>query len=126
MKGPLKVTVVEAKNLKDEDVIGKSDPYIELWLDKNYKQKTTTKSNTINPTYNETFTFHADGQKYLHLKVMDKDLVSDDEIGEGKVELSKIKNGYLETESITDDMLALLTAKSENEINQLFDKIHKN
>ncbi|KAF0536942.1 calcineurin temperature suppressor cts1 [Gigaspora margarita] len=107
MKGPLKVTVVEAKNLKDEDVIGKSDPYIELWLDKNYKQKTTTKSNTINPTYNETFTFHVDGQKYLHLKVMDKDLVSDDEIGEGKVELSKIKNGYLETEVDLPKMLGL-------------------
>ncbi|CAG8450097.1 11717_t:CDS:2 [Racocetra fulgida] len=40
-----------------EDIIGKSDPYIELWLDKNYKQKTTTKNNTVNPTYNETFTF---------------------------------------------------------------------
>uniref|UniRef100_A0A1D1XZC8 Synaptotagmin-9 n=1 Tax=Anthurium amnicola TaxID=1678845 RepID=A0A1D1XZC8_9ARAE len=97
MKGPLKVTVVEAKGLKDEDVIGKSDPYIELWLDKNYKQKTTTKSNTVNPKYNETFTFHADGHKHLHIKVMDKDLVSDDEIGEGKVSLSDIKGGYLET-----------------------------
>ncbi|CAG8787980.1 16279_t:CDS:1, partial [Cetraspora pellucida] len=46
----------EARNLKDEDVVGKSDPYVELWLDKNYKQKTTTKNNTLNPQYNETFT----------------------------------------------------------------------
>ncbi|CAG8832228.1 23210_t:CDS:2, partial [Gigaspora rosea] len=40
---------------------------------------------------------HADGHKHLHIKVLDKDLVSDDEIGEGKVDLSKISGGFLET-----------------------------
>ncbi|CAG8684072.1 20898_t:CDS:2 [Dentiscutata erythropus] len=90
------MSTVKARHLKDEDLVGKSDPYIELWLEKNYKQKTTTKNNTLEPEYNETFTFHADGHKHLHLRVVDKDLVSDDEIGTGKVDLDKIKDGYFD------------------------------
>ncbi|CAG8460174.1 9620_t:CDS:2 [Cetraspora pellucida] len=109
MKGPLKVTVVEAKNLKDEDVLGKSDPYVELWLDKNYKQKTTTKTNTLNPQYNETFTFHCDGHRHLHLRVVDKDMMSDDEIGTGQVNLSDIKNGFAEVWVKLPKMLGLMS-----------------
>ncbi|CAG8722682.1 35853_t:CDS:2 [Racocetra persica] len=109
MKGPLKVTVVEAKDLKDEDIVGKSDPYIELWLDKNYKQKTTTKNNTLNPQYNETFTFNCDGHKHLHIRVVDKDLVSDDEIGVGKVSLSSIHNGYADEWVNLPAMLGLMS-----------------
>ena len=53
--GVLRVTVVEARKLKDKDVVGKDDAYIELYLDKDYKQRTTTIKDTNNPTWNETF-----------------------------------------------------------------------
>jgi len=95
-KGILKVTVVEAKNLKDEDLIGKSDPYIKLILDSKNTQSTTTKSGDLNPTYNECFTFNIDGQKELSIEVWDKDSVTkDDLIGKDKVSLSHaFSKGY--------------------------------
>ena len=52
----LQVTVVEARNLKDEDTLGQNDAYVELYLDKDYKQRTTTIKDTNSPTWNETFT----------------------------------------------------------------------
>ncbi|CAF5119786.1 unnamed protein product, partial [Rotaria sp. Silwood1] len=54
--GTLQVTVVEARNLKDQDTLGQNDAYIELYLDKDYKQRTTTIKDTNSPTWNETFT----------------------------------------------------------------------
>ena len=52
----LQVTVVEARNLKDEDTLGQNDAYVELYFDKDYKQRTTTIKDTNSPTWNETFT----------------------------------------------------------------------
>ncbi|RCI03570.1 hypothetical protein CU098_012954, partial [Rhizopus stolonifer] len=37
----LTLFVVEARKLHGEDLIGKNDPYVELWLDDKYKQKTS-------------------------------------------------------------------------------------
>ncbi len=54
--GALKVTIVEARKLKDKDIVGKDDAYVELYLDKDYKQRTTTIKDSNNPTWNETFT----------------------------------------------------------------------
>ena len=54
--GTLEVTIVEGRNVKDEDVIGKNDAYVELYLDKDYKQRTTTMKNSNNPVWNEKFT----------------------------------------------------------------------
>ena len=58
--GILRVTVVEARKLKDKDVVGKDDAYIELYLDKDYKQRTTTIKDSNSPTWNETFTLFVD------------------------------------------------------------------
>ena len=55
-EGTLQVTVVEARNLKDEDTIGKNDPYVELYFDDDYKQRTSTQKDTNAPTWNETLT----------------------------------------------------------------------
>jgi Ca2+-dependent lipid-binding protein len=54
--GTLQVTVVEARNLKDQDTLGQNDTYIELYLDKDYKQRTSTIKDTNSPAWNETFT----------------------------------------------------------------------
>ncbi|XP_068579911.1 synaptotagmin-1b [Cebidichthys violaceus] len=59
--GKLTVVILEAKNLKKMDVGGLSDPYVKIHLMQNgkrlKKKKTTTKKNTLNPYFNESFSF---------------------------------------------------------------------
>ena len=56
MAGKLTVTIVEAKNLRDEDTVGgANDAFVEVWLDDDYKQRTVTIANSKNPQWNETF-----------------------------------------------------------------------
>ena len=54
-RGTLEVTVVEGRHLKDEDIVGKNDAYVELYLDKDYKQRTTTVQDSNNPNWNQKF-----------------------------------------------------------------------
>ncbi|CAG8440958.1 1031_t:CDS:2 [Diversispora eburnea] len=107
-KGTLKVIVVRGKKLKDEDAIGKSDPYCELWIKKDYKQRTSTKKGTCDPEWNETFTFNVDGDHHLYLRVLDDDIVSDDKIGEAKVDLNEVyKAKYISTDVKLPALLGL-------------------
>ncbi|CAF1043274.1 unnamed protein product [Didymodactylos carnosus] len=90
-KGQLEVTIMEGRRLKDHDIVGQNDPYIELYLDKKYKQRTTTKNNTNDPTWNEKFVFNIHkGDDTIHFDVYDKDLVGKDSIGNGKVKLKHV------------------------------------
>jgi len=51
--GTLEVTIVEGRDLKDEDIVGKNDAFVEVYFDKDYKQRTSTIRNSNNPTWNE-------------------------------------------------------------------------
>jgi len=50
------VTIIEGRHLKDEDIVGHNDAFVEVYLDKNYKQRTTTIQNSNSPVWNEKFT----------------------------------------------------------------------
>ncbi|TSK45837.1 Synaptotagmin-1 [Bagarius yarrelli] len=86
----LTVVILEAKNLKKMDTGGLSDPYvkIQLALDKKKwkKKKTSVKKQTLNPYFNESFTFEVSFDQIqrvqLVISVWDHDNVSrNDAIG---------------------------------------------
>mmetsp|Transcript_2142 Transcript_2142/g.4593 ORF Transcript_2142/g.4593 Transcript_2142/m.4593 type:complete len:134 (-) Transcript_2142:282-683(-) len=96
--GVLTVTVVKATGLADEDLIGKTDPYVKLSLeqdnfvfDKDYGyQQTTVKEGDVNPVWDETFTFNVPtlDNMVLTLQAYDSDVGSgDDKCGKCKIKL---------------------------------------
>ncbi|XP_029317452.1 synaptotagmin-1a isoform X1 [Cottoperca gobio] len=72
--GKLTVVVLEAKNLKKMDVGGLSDPYVKIHLMQNgkrlKKKKTTIKKNTLNPYYNESFSFEVPFEQIQKVQVV--------------------------------------------------------
>ncbi|XP_055030641.2 synaptotagmin-1b [Misgurnus anguillicaudatus] len=72
--GKLTVVVLEAKNLKKMDVGGLSDPYVKIHLTQNgkrlKKKKTTIKKNTLNPYYNESFSFEVSSEQIQKVQVV--------------------------------------------------------
>jgi Ca2+-dependent lipid-binding protein len=95
-QGVLSVTVVEARNLHKEDLGGHNDPFVELWLDEDYKQRSGTQKDTEAPVFNETFTFNIEegsSKHKIYFKVHDKDVAGSDKIGEGKLDVAEAYKG---------------------------------
>jgi len=82
----LTVTVVQGRNLVARDANGLSDPFCSLQMGKN-KYKTKIQERTLNPFWDEVFTFHAlDKKAVLRIKVMDHDKFSANDFM-GKLEI---------------------------------------
>ncbi|XP_034331811.1 synaptotagmin-1-like isoform X3 [Crassostrea angulata] len=85
--GKLTVVVLEAKNLKKMDVGGLSDPYVKIALYQGSKRlkkkKTTIKKNTLNPYFNESFSFEVPFEQIqkvqLYITVVDYDRIGTSE-----------------------------------------------
>jgi Ca2+-dependent lipid-binding protein len=89
--GTLEVVVAAGRRLKDEDTVGKNDSYVEVYLDKKYKQRTTTISNSNDPVWNQRFTFNIQhGDDTIHFDVYDDDVGDKDSIGSCKVKLKHV------------------------------------
>lgn len=98
--GKLQVVILEAKDLKSMDVSGFSDPYVKIALiqegRKLKKKKTTVKKRTLNPYYNENFTFQVAfeniEQTSLIISVWDYDRVGRSEVI-GKCVVGELSSG---------------------------------
>lgn len=85
--GKLTVVILEAKNLKKMDVGGLSDPYVKICLIQNgkrlKKKKTSIKKCTLNPYFNESFSFEIPFEQVpkvnLQVTVVDYDRIGTSE-----------------------------------------------
>ncbi|KAF9135274.1 Arf guanine nucleotide exchange factor syt1 [Mortierella sp. GBA39] len=90
------VEVLRAKDLKREDgLLGKNDPYVEISIGHRLlggqKHKTATAKNQSGDVeFNESFEFNAQPSDELKVKVLDDDLVHDDDIGHTKIPLDTL------------------------------------
>ncbi|XP_060534338.1 synaptotagmin-7 isoform X2 [Cylas formicarius] len=84
----LTLTLLKARNLKAKDINGKSDPYVKVWLqfgDKRVeKRKTAIYKCTLNPVFNDSFSFNVPWEKIrecsLDIMVMDFDNIGRNEL----------------------------------------------
>ncbi|GFG35140.1 hypothetical protein Cfor_09627, partial [Coptotermes formosanus] len=94
--GKLTVVILEAKNLKKMDVGGLSDPYVKIALMQNgkrlKKKKTSIKKCTLNPYYNESFTFEVPFEQIQKVNLM-VTVVDYDRIGTSEP-IGKVVLGY--------------------------------
>ncbi|KAK6777406.1 hypothetical protein RDI58_024123 [Solanum bulbocastanum] len=93
-QGKLTVTVMRATNLKNQEMIGKSDPYVVVYIRPLFKFKTKTIDNNLNPVWDETFELIAEDKETqsLLLEVFDEDIGEDDRMGVTKLPLSELES----------------------------------
>lgn len=98
----LYVYVQEAKGLPAKDYNGLSDPYVKLQLGKS-KARTRVIRKTLNPSWNEEFTFKVDDlSEELHISLWDEDkFLVDDFLGQVKVPVSKVLDSEKQTMPLT-------------------------
>ncbi|KGN60714.1 synaptotagmin-5 [Cucumis sativus] len=96
--GILEVKLVQAKELTNKDVIGKSDPYAELYIRPLRDRMKTSKiiNNDLNPVWNEHFEFVVEDESTQHLVVKvydDEGLQASELIGCAQIQLSELQPG---------------------------------
>jgi synaptotagmin-1 len=122
-KSELAVSVIQAADLPGMDMSGTSDPYVKVYLmpDKKPKFETKVHRKTLNPIFNETFTFKVPyaemGAKTLVFAVYDFDRFSKhDQIGQVFVPLNSVDLGR-----IVEEWRDLISPESEEKENKLGD-----
>lgn len=98
--GVLDVKLVQAKDLINKDLIGKSDPYAVLYIRpiRDRVKKSKTIDNELSPVWNEHFEFEVEdiATQHLTVKIYDKEAVQDDELlGCAQVQLKDLEPGKL-------------------------------
>ncbi|CAJ0907467.1 3833_t:CDS:2 [Entrophospora sp. SA101] len=84
----IEVHIVEAKEVKDTDTIGKGDPYVQFWFDNSTKKYTTeARCGTTTPVWDKRYTIKYENQKAITLHLIDDDIGKDEFIGEAIINL---------------------------------------
>ena len=116
--GKLTVHLWKVDHLCDDDLLGKSDPYVKLELeqdnmvfDKDYGDKQSEKKkNELNPEYNQDFHFSdipSLENMVLKVKIMDDDIGRDEELGSCKIKLEDLglSSSPIDVEKVVDRKL---------------------
>eukprot|EP00980_Cylindrotheca_fusiformis_P008406 scaffold1776_cov106-Cylindrotheca_fusiformis.AAC.5 len=100
-EGILTVHLVKMTHLADGDWMGKSDPYVTFTLEQDNwmfdhtmgKVTSSKKKNTLNPEYDETFTFPVPSLEnlVLHVNVYDDDIGFDKKIAAVDIDIEAMK-----------------------------------
>ncbi|KAG5092535.1 hypothetical protein JHK82_051313 [Glycine max] len=92
-QGTLRATVIKANDLKNMEMIGKSDPYAVLYIRPLFKVKTKVIDNNLNPVWNEVFDLIAEDKETqsLIVEVFDKDIGQDKRLGIVKLPLNDLE-----------------------------------
>ncbi|CAN6286112.1 unnamed protein product [Urochloa humidicola] len=105
-QGRLAVTVVKATGLVNMEMIGKSDPYVVLYIRPMFKVKTKVVDNNLNPEWNETFHLIVEDKETqaVIFEIYDEDTLKQDK----KMGVAKLAVNGLEPERPTETTLHLL------------------
>ncbi|MCO5608671.1 hypothetical protein L7F22_062885 [Adiantum nelumboides] len=97
LQGKLKVKVVRAQNLKNMEMIGKSDPYVVAYVRVLFPANTKVVENNLNPKWDEEFHFDVEDQETQSLvfQVYDKDIGTDKLLGAATFPLAKLTAGEI-------------------------------
>jgi len=96
MNDELIISLMDAQGLKKSDLLSQSDPYVKIRVG-NDEQKSSTVKNNDNPIWNENFTFanvDFNNLPNIEFKIMDKDVLIDDNIGIGIIDYNNIANNF--------------------------------
>ncbi|KAL2492087.1 Calcium-dependent lipid-binding (CaLB domain) family protein [Abeliophyllum distichum] len=93
-QGKLTVTVVRANDLKNKELIGKSDPYVVVYVGPMFKVKTKVIEDNLNPVWNQTFELIAEDKETQSLifEVFDQDIGQDKRLGIAKLPLIELES----------------------------------
>eukprot|EP00879_Flechtneria_rotunda_P017918 GHRR01018780.1.p1 GENE.GHRR01018780.1~~GHRR01018780.1.p1 ORF type:complete len:574 (+),score=155.68 GHRR01018780.1:228-1949(+) len=88
-QGVIKVHIIQAKELNNYDTIGKSDPFVEVFITPDHRYATKVISNNLNPQWHETkYLPVIEKDQVLRLEVFDHDTINIKEslplLGSGK------------------------------------------
>ncbi|KAF8655140.1 hypothetical protein HU200_041131 [Digitaria exilis] len=105
-QGRLSVTVVKATSLKNKELIGKSDPYVTLYVRPMFKVKTKVIDDNLNPEWNEKFDLIVEDKETQSVifEVYDEDNLQQDK----KLGVAKLAVNNLEPEVTREVTLKLL------------------
>ncbi|KAM0011355.1 putative C2 domain, synaptotagmin-like mitochondrial-lipid-binding domain, C2 domain superfamily [Helianthus debilis subsp. tardiflorus] len=87
--GQLTLTIVKANNLKNMEMIGKSDPYVTAYIRPLEKFKTKVVNNNLNPVWNHVIQLIVEDKEtqFAVLEVLDQDFGQDKRLGIAKLPL---------------------------------------
>ena len=88
----LQVKEISCRWLKNAEHVGKSDPYVKLYLIDNESQRTKVKSSDLDPDFDDKFEFMVNdfASQVLYFHVMDKNISSDRPLGHGQLSLGRV------------------------------------
>ncbi|CAN6295758.1 unnamed protein product [Urochloa humidicola] len=118
--GKLTVTVVRAESLKNKELIGKSDPYVVLFIRPMFREKTSVIDDNLNPQWNETFELIAEDKETQHLilEVFDEDKMKQDK----RLGIAKLPLSDLGMETVQEVNLQLLSSLDTTKVKDKKDR----